>query len=77
MIRAMARGLADRRQMRTRWIVAVGAVLVGAVWLAQGLGLLPGSGFMDGDPFWALAGGALVVVGLVAGVSAWRGRRPT
>ena len=77
MIRATARGLADRRQMRTRWIVAIGAGLVGAVWLAQGLGLLPGSGFMDGDPFWAVAGAVLVVVALVAGFSAWRGRRPT
>ena len=63
--------------MRTRWLIAMGATMVGAVWLLQGLGMLPGSGFMDGDPFWAAAGAVLVAVGVMAGISAWRGRRPT
>ena len=35
--------------MRTRWIIAAVLVLIGAVWVGQGLGLFPGSGFMDGD----------------------------
>lgn len=37
-------------------------MLVGAVWLGQGLGYIPGS-FMTGDRFWAIAGAALVAVG--------------
>jgi hypothetical protein len=47
--------------------LAVLAVLVGAVWIGQGLGYIPGS-FMTDDPFWALmgvllAGGGIVVMG--------------
>ena len=36
--------------------------LVGVVWLLQGLGVLPGS-FMTGQPFWAVMGAILLVVG--------------
>jgi hypothetical protein len=46
---------------RTRVLVAVVVALVGAVWLAQGLGVPIGGGFMVGDPFWAYAGVALIV----------------
>jgi hypothetical protein len=60
--------------MRTRSLVAIGAILVGAVWLAQGLGLLPGSGFMDGDLRWAVAGAVLLGVGIAAAISVWRAR---
>ena len=60
--------------MRTRSLVALGAVMVGAIWIAQGVGLLPGTSFMVGDGRWAIAGAALVALGLVAGVSAWRTR---
>lgn len=63
--------------MRTRWMIAIGATMVGAVWILQGLGMLPGSGFMDGDLFWVAAGALLVAIGVMAGVSAWRGRRST
>ena len=38
--------------------------LVGAVWLLQGVGILPGS-FMTGQSFWAVIG----AVSLIAGVS--------
>ena len=48
---------------RTRWAVIAVMVLVGLVWIGQGLGLLQGSSFMVGDPFWAFAGLALVVAG--------------
>ena len=48
---------------RTRWAVIAVLVLVGAVWIGQGTGLLQGSSFMVGDPFWAFAGLALVVAG--------------
>ena len=37
-------------------------VLVGAVWLLQGVGILPGS-FMTGQLFWAVMGAIFLVVG--------------
>ena len=36
--------------------------LVGAVWLLQGVGILPGS-FMTGQAFWAIVGAVLLAVG--------------
>jgi hypothetical protein len=38
-------------------------ILVGAVWLLQGVGLLPGS-FMTGSTFWAVIGSACLAAGL-------------
>ena len=63
--------------MRTRWIIAAVLVIIGAVWIAQGLGVFPGSGFMDGDTTWAVIGAILLGVGIVVGWSAFRMRRPT
>jgi hypothetical protein len=37
-------------------------ILMGGVWLLQGIGILPGS-FMTGQLFWALMGGLLLAVG--------------
>jgi hypothetical protein len=37
-------------------------VLVGGVWVLQGVGVLPGS-FMTGQLFWAIMGAILLVVG--------------
>ena len=37
-------------------------VFVGAVWLLQGVGILPGS-FMTGQLFWAVMGAIFLVVG--------------
>jgi hypothetical protein len=55
---------------RTRWAVIAVVMLVGLVWIGQGTGLLQGSSFMVGDPFWAVAGLTLVVAGgIVATVS--------
>ena len=54
---------------RTRIIVAVMVALVGAVWVAQGLGVTIGGGFMVGDTFWALAGAVLIAAALAYG--AW------
>ena len=62
--------------MRGRMLAAVLLAAIGLVWLAQGLGLFPGSGFMDGSALWAVIGGALVVAGVELGVSARR-RPPT
>ena len=46
-------------------------VLVGAVWLLQGVGILPGS-FMTGQPFWAIMGLVLLAVGGLLVLSGFR-----
>ena len=61
--------------MRTRWIIAAVLLVSGAVWLAQGLGLVRGSGFMDGDTRWAIIGAVLAVAGIVVAWTAFRARR--
>jgi len=56
---------------RSRPILALVLVLVGLVWIGQGLGILRGSSFMVDDLRWAVAGAACVAVGvglLVAGL---------
>jgi hypothetical protein len=58
--------------MGRRFLLVALLLAVGLVWIAQGTGLLRGSSFMVGDPRWAIAGAMLVVVGLVALVSARR-----
>jgi hypothetical protein len=62
--------------MRTRWIIAVVLIVIGAAWMGQGLGLLPGSGFMDGDIKWAVIGAILAAAGLAVAWTAVR-KRPT
>ncbi len=47
----------------TARVVGVVAVVVGAVWVGQGLGYLPGS-FMTGVRFWFWVGLACVLAGL-------------
>ena len=44
-------------------------LLIGAVWIGQGLGYIPGS-FMTGDIHWFWIGGAMVVAGLALGAGA-------
>lgn len=63
-----------RRSPRVTLVIAAVAALTGAVWIAQGLGVPIGGSFMIGDPFWSLAGLALVV-GSVASVAWPRLRR--
>jgi hypothetical protein len=60
--------------MRGRVIVGLALMAVGLVWIGQGLGFLPGSGFMNDDVRWAIIGAILMVVGAVLAVSARRGR---
>ena len=48
-------------------------LLVGCVWILQGINILPGS-FMTGQTKWAIYGGLLVVVGIGLLISA--NRRP-
>lgn len=60
--------------MRARLIIAAVLVVVGAVWMAQGLGFLRGSSFMVGDARWALIGVGTVAAGLALGWTAFRSR---
>ena len=60
-----------------RWgliIPGVIALLIGGVWFFQGIGRLLGSP-MTGQPFWAIAGGVLVIVGLAVTIIGFRGKR--
>jgi ABC-type glucose/galactose transport system permease subunit len=54
-------------------VVAVVLLLVGGVWFFQGINILLGSP-MSGQPFWAIMGTILVVVGVA--VLLWNNRRP-
>jgi hypothetical protein len=47
------------------------SLLVGGVWILQGVGVLPGS-FMTGQIEWAVYGG---ITALVGGVLLWLARR--
>lgn len=58
--------------MRGRVVAGVLLVLVGLVWIGQGLGILRGSSFMVDDIRWAVVGGVSIVLGVVLGVSARR-----
>jgi membrane protein implicated in regulation of membrane protease activity len=52
-------------------------ILMGGVWLLQGIGILPGS-FMTGQVFWAVMGAIFIAVGgllLLAGFRLNRRRR--
>jgi hypothetical protein len=57
--------------MLIRYVIAAVLVLVGLLFIGQGLGYIPGS-VMTGQPVYALVGAALVVVG---GAIAWKARR--
>lgn len=48
-------------------------LLVGCVWILQGIDILPGS-FMTGQTKWAIYGGLLVVAGIGLLISANRRR---
>ena len=48
-------------------------VVLGCVWVAQGLNVLPGS-FMTGDVRWAVYGSVLALAGLA--IVVWSRRRP-
>jgi hypothetical protein len=49
-------------------VFAAIASLVGLVWVGQGAGMIPGS-FMTGDPFWLVAGLALLAIAVT--YAAW------
>jgi hypothetical protein len=54
---------------RSRAIVAIVVGLVGLVWVAQGLGVPIGGGFMVGNTLWVWLGAALVLLAALYG--AW------
>ncbi|MGZ3437841.1 MAG: hypothetical protein ACXU9O_16335 [Gemmatimonadaceae bacterium] len=54
-------------------IVGVLCLLMGCIWILQGINVLPGS-FMTGQMKWALYGCLLAVVGIVVLISANRRR---
>ncbi len=51
-------------------------ILMGGIWLLQGIGILPGS-FMTGQMFWAVMGAAFLAVGGLVVLAGFRlnGRR--
>jgi hypothetical protein len=59
---------------RTRWLVVSVLLLVGAVWVAQGLGLLGTTSFMEGQPVWAVIGAAMIAAGVGLGALSLRRR---
>ena len=52
-------------------VIGVGAILIGIVWLLQGLDVIPGSA-MSGQTRFAIAGLVALVGGLVIIVDTWR-----
>lgn len=55
------------------FLAALG-VIMGGIWILQGLNILPGS-FMTGDIQWAYRGGALALAGAAALFWVTRGRK--
>lgn len=62
--------------MRGRLITAGSLVVLGLVWIGQGLGLLRSSSFMTDEPFWAGAGAVFVAAGAILALIARRRSRP-
>ncbi len=54
-------------------VIGVLLLLVGLVWVGQGLGYIKGS-FMTGDMKWFWIGIGMIVVGVVLGAGGLRGR---
>ena len=66
-------GLTKGAPMRTGLnILAVALIVMGSIWILQGINILPGS-FMTGQIQWAYRGALAAVVGLV--LLAWGIRR--
>jgi hypothetical protein len=57
-------------------IVSVVLVLLGSIWVLQGINVLPGS-FMSGQMRWAVRGAILIAVGIIGLIWANRKRQPT
>jgi hypothetical protein len=55
-------------------IVGVLMILLGGLWILQGVGIVGGS-FMSGQPFWSTTGTVVLVVGVVLCALGLRGGR--
>lgn len=60
--------------MRARIVIAIVLVVVGLVWVGQGVGLIHGS-FMTGQAVWAVIGGIAILFALALLQSVQRERR--
>jgi ABC-type cobalamin transport system permease subunit len=58
--------------MRLRLMVGILVLLVGVVWIGQGLGYLRSSSFMVDDIRWSVIGAVMVAVGAALAISARR-----
>jgi hypothetical protein len=56
--------------MRTRWIIAAILILVGLVWIGQGLGIIRSSSFMTDDLRWTVIGAGTATVGILVAATA-------
>ena len=68
--------MSPRYQRRGRLITAASLVVVGLIWIGQGLGILRSSSFMTDEPFWAVAGALFVAAGAALALIEWRHSPP-
>jgi hypothetical protein len=59
---------------RSAYIAAGLLIVIGSIFVVQGLGILRGSSFMVGDARWAVIGVVLIVLGAVLGLRAGQRR---
>ena len=58
--------------MTGRLVIGAALVIIGVVWIGQGIGVIGGS-FMTGDPLWAVIG---TVLSAGAAIGLWLSFRP-
>ncbi len=68
--------MSPRYQRRGRLITAASLVVIGLIWIGQGIGLLRSSSFMTDEPFWTAAGAVFLAAGAILVVIESRGSRP-
>ena len=67
--------MSSRPARITAVVIGVLAMIIGAVWIGQGLNLIPGS-FMTGDKTWFYVGVVVALVGVVLLLAGLRRPRP-
>lgn len=56
-----------------RRALAIVLIVAGAIWIVQGLGIIPTGSFMDGDVVWGVIGLGCIAVGAATlGHDRWR-----
>jgi len=61
--------------VRGRLVIGAALVIIGVVWIGQGIGAIGGS-FMTGEAVWAVIGAIALLFGVVLIRSTRRGRTP-